>query len=181
MQDHDPMTSFGAQTGQQCFARRTQDLIIAITLLSGCTGSNVQSSTAMEVPSPPMTAGAALACSGPLPLTLEGFEPGDAMIFVDAPDMDIIRATAPLEIGLTASLSREEIQPPLSKTYCQIGATRMVVEMTQTVEDDAIFALTQRAIYRWVADVSGTGWQIAEIGTRQHCARARNEETNLCL
>lgn len=134
------------------------------------------------VPEPALTVDRphTVACEGGIPFSLEGFETQDPMVYIEAPDSDATRATAPLEIAVLAQLARSEILPPVMKRYCQMGATQMVVEMTHPVEDDAVMALTLRAIYRWVADEAGVGWQIAEVGTRQQCARGRNAETNLC-
>lgn len=119
-------------------------------------------------------------CAGGVPFTLDGYDPVDPMIYIDAPDSDAVRATAPLEAAWLAQLARGEILPPVVKRYCQMGATQMVVEMTHPVEDDAVSAVTLRAIYRWVADDAGVGWQIAAVGTQQQCARGRTEDGGLC-
>lgn len=127
----------------------------------------------IEIPQP-------VGCAGGVPFTLDGFEAQDPMIYIDAPDSDAGRATAPLETAWLAQLARGEILPPVVKRYCKMGATQMVVEMIHPVEDDAVMAVTLRAIYRWVADEAGVGWQIAEVGTQQQCARGRNEDGGLC-
>lgn len=134
------------------------------------------------VPEPALTVDRphSVACEGGIPFNLEGFETQDPMVYIEAPDSDATRATAPLEITLLAQLARSEILPPVVKRYCQMGATRMVVEITHPVEDDAIMALTQRAIYRWAAEEAGVGWQISEVGTQQQCARGRDAKTNQC-
>jgi hypothetical protein len=120
-------------------------------------------------------------CAGDTSLALNGFEQMNPDIFIEAPDMDVVRATLPVEIDLTAMLVRQDIRPPLRKTYCNIGIQTMVVDYDYPVEDDAVASVTRRSLYGWIADERGTGWQINAIGTRQNCARDRSPETGLCL
>lgn len=120
-------------------------------------------------------------CEGQWPLTLEGFETLDAMRYLDMPDQDAMRATTAIELELSLKLGREEIAPPLVKSYCQIGLTRMVVEFFVPFEDDAILGDVTRAIYRWSTDGDmPAGWQISKIGKRNVCVRSRNQTTGLC-
>jgi hypothetical protein len=126
-------------------------------------------------------AAAPVPCAGGIPYDLTGFDELDAMAYIERPDADATTATAPLEIEWLAKLAREEIQPPLSKHYCQMGVTRLVVDFIRPVEDDAVAAITQRALYRWVSDDMGTGWQIEAIGQKNHCARRASSEEPSCL
>lgn len=150
-------------------------LALSVMACANQTASELTPEPALTVEGPH-----SVTCAGGMPFTLDEFEAQDPMIYIDAPDNDATRATAPLEIAWLAQLARGEILPPVVKRYCQMGATQMVVEMTHPVEDDAVMALTMRAIYRWTADEHGTGWQIAEVGTRQRCARGRSIETKQC-
>ncbi|GAB5454760.1 MAG: hypothetical protein Hens2KO_09890 [Henriciella sp.] len=84
---------------------------------------------------------------------MTGFIAMDPMTFIDAPDAEAVRATAPIEHWLAGRLSREEIQAPLTKTFCQIGITDMVTEYHHPVaQDDAVIGITYRAIYTWSAE-----------------------------
>jgi len=120
-------------------------------------------------------------CSESMSVSLDGFEKGDPNIFIEAPDVDVIRVTFPVEVDLTSRLVREEIHPPLRKSYCKIGIQTMVVDYDYPVEDDAVSSVTRRTIYGWRADERGTGWQIEAVGTRLNCSRERNSETGACL
>jgi hypothetical protein len=112
---------------------------------------------------------------------LYGFVEQDAGAFLDMPDADLVRATSPVERQLTARLVQNEIQALLTKAYCEIGLTQMIVDYHHRVEDDAISAITIRTIYRWAAEADYPGWQIERLGEHQHCARGQDQETNLCL
>ncbi|MEM7728438.1 MAG: hypothetical protein AAF311_04100 [Pseudomonadota bacterium] len=95
--------------------------------------------------------------------------------------MDLVRASLPVEIELTARLVREEIRPPLTKTYCKVGIRTLVIDYDYPVEDDAVSSVTQRTVYGWLADDRGTGWQVEAIGTRMNCQRGLNPDTGSCL
>lgn len=120
-------------------------------------------------------------CSVDKPSTLSGYRPLDHERYLDLPDPIISRATAPLEESFTSKLVQGSIEAPLSKTFCQIGVTRLVVDMTYATLDDAISHQTTRAIYRWVVNDETAGWQISELGEKFHCARERDQRTNRCL
>lgn len=120
-------------------------------------------------------------CEGEWPLSLEGFETLDAGLYLDLPDPIEIRAPFPIEMSLAGKLSGEEIIPPLVKSYCQIGVTRMVIEFFVPFEDDTILGEVHRAIYRWSTDDdTHVGWQIDELGKRHICARGKSKTTDLC-
>ncbi|MEO1660454.1 MAG: hypothetical protein AAFR51_05665 [Pseudomonadota bacterium] len=113
---------------------------------------------------------------------LAGFEAMDPMAFIDAPDAEPARATAVIEHWLVGRLSRQDIQAPLTKTYCQIGITDMVTDYHHPVaEDDALIGMAYRAIYSWSAEAEFPGWQLTQLGQRVECARGMNMETKLCL
>lgn len=119
-------------------------------------------------------------CEGDLFSTLSGFEHGDPYAVIEAPDMDLVRASLPVEIELTARLAREEIRPPLTKTYCKLGIRTLVIDYDYPVEDDAVSSVTQRTVYGWSADDRGTGWQIEALGTRMNCLRGHDPDTGTC-
>ena len=129
----------------------------------------------------PVSTSESTPCAVIMDRPLAGFTEQDALAFADLPDVDIVRVTSPFETYLTAKLIRGDIFPPLIKTYCQIGLTQMIVDYNHSIEDDAISAITYRAIYRWAAEADYPGWQIERLGERKHCARGRDQETNLCL
>ena len=111
-----------------------------------------------------------------------GFATLDVMAWIDAPDSDPVRATAPIENWLAGQLGRDEIAAPLTKTYCQIGLTDMVTDYRYSVEgDDAIIGMSYRAIYIWNAKTEFPGWELSQLGQRSECARGRDEATGLCL
>jgi hypothetical protein len=56
------------------------------------------------------------------------------MFYIEVPDPDVIRATGPVETSLASRLTQEDISPPLSKSYCAIGMTRMIVDYAYPVE-----------------------------------------------
>jgi hypothetical protein len=122
-----------------------------------------------------------IACAGGAPFTLVEYDRLDPMTYIEAPDSDPVRATASLEAALMAQFARGEILAPVVKRYCQMGVTGMVVEITHPVEDDAVMAMTMRAIYEWRTDAAGTGWQIADVGIRQDCARGKDIQGGPCL
>lgn len=120
-------------------------------------------------------------CSVNQPSTLDDYQRLDHEQYLDLPDPIISRATAPLEESFTTKLVQGSIAAPLSKTFCQISVTRLVVDVTYATLDDAISHTTTRAIYRWVASNDLAGWQIAELGEKFHCARERHQRTSRCL
>ena len=113
---------------------------------------------------------------------MSGFTAIDEMALIDAPDAEPVRATAPIEHWLVGRLSRAEIPPPLTKTFCQIGITNMVTDYHHPVaDDDAVIGVAYRAIYSWNADAEFPGWQLTQLGERFDCARGIDTETKLCL
>ena len=113
---------------------------------------------------------------------MQGFTSMDVMTWIDVPDSDPVRATAPIENWLAGPLGRDEITAPLTKTYCQIGLTDMVTNYRHGVEgDDAIVGMTYRAIYIWNAETEFPGWELSQLGQRSECGRGRDEATGLCL
>lgn len=114
-------------------------------------------------------------CSLNQPSTLEGYRLLDHQVLIDMPDQIMSRATAPFEEGFTIKLIKGDISGPLTKSYCQIGVTRMVVDITYAVQDDSIAYVSTRAVYKWVAEADMIGWQIAELGEKFVCARGQRK------
>ncbi|MFN3211993.1 MAG: hypothetical protein ACE37M_02700 [Henriciella sp.] len=113
---------------------------------------------------------------------MAGFKAKDRMVFIDAPDAEPVRATAPVEHWLAGRLSREETPAPLTKSFCQIGITDMVIDYHHPViNDDALIGIAYRTIYSWNPEDEFPGWQLTGIGERFECARGKDEETELCL
>lgn len=115
------------------------------------------------------------------PSTIEEYNRLDHEIFRDAPDPIVSRATAPFEDSYTLKLSQGVISGTLTKTFCQIGATRLVVDMTYSVEDDSVSHITSRAIYDWVSNDETAGWQLSQLGQKSICARGRDVASKGCL
>jgi hypothetical protein len=112
--------------------------------------------------------------------TLDGYEVLNHEEFLDVPDPIISRATSAVEEFLVLKLAREEMIGPLTKTYCQIGVGRLVVDMTYPLEDDSVGHESIRSIYRWLADGEFVGWQISEHGRIYLCARGRDTVSGRC-
>jgi len=111
-----------------------------------------------------------------------GYQELDVLAFIDAPDGDSVRVTAPIENWLAGQLVRQTIAPPLSKTYCQISLTNLVVDYHHPVDgDDAISGIAYRSIYAWTAEAEFPGWELTQFGKLHVCARGKHEETGLCL
>lgn len=120
-------------------------------------------------------------CPTNTPANLDGYAALDPQSLLDLPDSEIVRATSTFEAGFVDKMVRGEIHGLLIKSYCQIGITRMVVDLTHAVEDDAISHISQRAIYKWVAHSEPIGWQISELGEKLICARATHSASGQCL
>lgn len=112
--------------------------------------------------------------------TLNGYEVLDHSAYLDLPDPVTSRITANIEDSLILKLARGGISTPLTKTYCQMGVTRLVVDFTHPLEDDALSHQSLRSIYRWVIEGESAGWQIVELGEIFICARQHDSETGQC-
>lgn len=121
----------------------------------------------------------ALACPDFRPDPLAGFAGQDAMQFLDLPDRDTVRATATLENALMSPLIAQEAAF-VTKTWCQIGIQRFIVDFEVPVEDDAIAAMRTRAVYVWDHSGDPVGWRIDQLGTRPVCARGDDPYAVLC-
>jgi hypothetical protein len=110
---------------------------------------------------------------------LGGFTPLDATAYLDLPDSDVVRVTSPIETAITNEILAENIRSA-SKTWCQIGIQRMIVDFEVPVEDDAISAMITRAIYVWNAQDDPVGWQISHLAERPRCARGDDPFAKLC-
>ncbi len=122
-----------------------------------------------------------VACSSAALPTMDGYELRNHEAFLDLPDPMVSRSTAALEETYVLELVQGRINGPLTKTFCQIGVTRMVVDIAYSVEDDSYSHISIRAIYNWVAGDELAGWQITELGEKFICARGRDQSTQLCL
>lgn len=145
--------------------------------LSACEASSADAESIFVSPEEPVSV-----CNLNVSDQMSGFAQMDVMAYIEAPDADPVRATVPIENWLAGQLARERINPPLLKTYCQIGLTDMVTDYQHAVEgDDAILGMNYRAIYTWNSDAEFPGWQLSRLGQRPGCARGRDDATNLCL
>ena len=120
-------------------------------------------------------------CSLNSPSTMSGYERLDHDAYLDLPDPIVSRATGVIEDHFTMKLAKGVITEPLTKTYCQISVTRVVVDMTYATQDDAISHISTRAVYNWVTADEIAGWQIVQLGQKSICARGRNKTTQQCL
>ncbi|WP_417250609.1 hypothetical protein [Celeribacter sp.] len=68
---------------------------------------------------------------------LDGFTPLGATAYLDLPDADVVRVTSPIETAIINDIVAGSIRTA-SKTWCQIGVQRMIVDFEVPVEDDAI-------------------------------------------
>ncbi|WP_417269936.1 MULTISPECIES: hypothetical protein [Alphaproteobacteria] len=122
---------------------------------------------------------AAQSCAPFMGDPLDGFTPLDAMAYLDLPDGDVVSVTSPIETAITNEIVAGSIRTA-SKTWCQIGVQRMIVDFEVPVEDDAISAMIIRAIYVWNAQDDPVGWQISQLAERPRCARGDNPFATLC-
>lgn len=121
----------------------------------------------------------AFACPDVRPDPLDGFSVQDAMQYLDLPDPETVRVTATLENALIAPLIAQEAAF-VTKTWCQIGIQRFIVDFEVPVEDDAIAAMRTRAVYIWEPSGDPVGWRIDQLGTRPVCARGDDPYAPLC-
>ena len=110
-----------------------------------------------------------------------GFEPLDAMAFIDRPTSSVVQASQPVDASFLARIVGGDLEPPLHKAFCHIGIQEVIIDYGHVAFDDAISAVIYRTIYRWNSDVEYPGWEIEAVGERSICARGRDEETGLCL
>lgn len=149
--------------------------------LSSCADTQSDSEPLSESAIPVATDSAPL-CDMAVTEPMRGFAAMNVLAWIDVPDSDSVRATAPLENWLAGQLAREGIAPPLIKAYCQIGLTDMVTDYRHAIEgDDALIGKRYRAIYRWNAEAEFPGWELSQLGERTECARGRDESSQLCL
>lgn len=122
---------------------------------------------------------AAQSCAPFMGDPLDGFTPLDATAYLDLPDSDVVRVTSPIETAITNEIVAGNMRSA-SKTWCQIGIQRMIVDFEVPVEDDAISAIITRAIYVWNAQDDPIGWQISQLAERPRCARGDDPFAELC-
>ncbi|WP_435230656.1 hypothetical protein ACMAZE_01340 [Pseudopelagicola sp. nBUS_20] len=110
---------------------------------------------------------------------MAGFTPLDPMMYLDLPDGDLVSVTGPIEAAITGQILAGSALYA-SKTWCQIGVQRMVVDFEVPIEDDAIAATRTRAVYVWDHSGDPVGWRIDQLGTRPVCARGDDPYALLC-
>ncbi len=137
-------------------------IILLITLLAG---------------SPPALA--AQTCPHSMSDPMAGFAPLDIGLYLDLPVPDPIDAAMPLELSMLDAMITGA-QRQLSKTYCQIGIQRMIIDFAVPVEDDTITDWVTRSIYVWDATGDPIGWRLDELGERGRCARGDDPFVPIC-
>ncbi|MEO1639428.1 MAG: hypothetical protein AAFU41_09310 [Pseudomonadota bacterium] len=110
---------------------------------------------------------------------MEGFAPLDPLTYLDLPDPDGVRVTAPIEGTLYNSVLGQEAGR-LTKRYCAIGIQDMVVEFEVSLLDDALAGQVTRAVYVWNSAGDPVGWQLDALGERFRCARGDDPWAALC-
>lgn len=121
----------------------------------------------------------AMQCAPFIPDPLAGFTALDAGQYMDLPDGDTVRATSAIETSLVNDIITGQIGS-FTKTWCQIGVQRMIVDFAVPVEDDAIRAIVTRAIYVWDASFEPAGWRMDQLAERGICARGDDPFAPLC-
>lgn len=120
-------------------------------------------------------------CPNDGPPGLQDFQNLSIDPYLDRPDGITARATSVIEEALINKLLRQEAPVRLSKTYCQLSVTQMVVDFTWPIQDDAISHQSIRAIFTWEVSEFDQGWQLNELGKKDICVRQQNPDTGLCL
>lgn len=122
---------------------------------------------------------AAQSCAPFMGDPLDGFTPLDATAYLDLPDGDVVSVTSPIETAITNEIVAGNYRSA-SKTWCQIGIQRMIVDFEVPVEDDAISAMITRVVYVWNAQDVPVGWQISQLAERPRCARGNDPFADVC-
>lgn len=113
------------------------------------------------------------------PDIFDGFTLKDISQLIDLPDPETVRAVQLLERPWVDRIISGELQS-FSKSWCDIGIQDMIVELRIPVEDDAIRAIEQRALYVWDSSGEPVGWRIEALGERFQCARGDDPYAALC-
>lgn len=122
---------------------------------------------------------AAQTCADTIPDPMAGFAPLDVSLYLDLPVPDPITAAMPLELTMVDAMIKGE-QRQVTKTYCQIGIQRMIIDFAFPVEDDAIKDWITRSVYVWDATAEPVGWRLGELGERGRCVRGDDPFAALC-
>ena len=125
------------------------------------------------------SAGQAQTCQMEGADVFDGFNDADISQLIDLPDPDTLRATMPLELPLVNRTISGDIGG-FTKSWCKIGIQEMIVEITFDVEDDAVAAVEQRALYVWDATGDPIGWRIEALGERFKCVRGDDPYAATC-
>lgn len=110
---------------------------------------------------------------------LDGFTELDPLEFLDLPDPDTVRTTSTIEQVLVSKMIANP-SAGVTKTYCTIGIQNMVVDFSQRVEDDAIYAILTRAVFVWDSSGDPIGWRLDKLGERFLCARGDDPLAQVC-
>lgn len=121
----------------------------------------------------------AVNCIPTKPDAFAGFNKLDPAIYADLPDPDPLAATAVIEIILLDKMVKGSIQS-FSKTWCQIGIQRIVMDFKVPVEDDSVSHVLTRAEYIWDPFFEPIGWRIETLGERFICARGKDPLATPC-
>ena len=111
------------------------------------------------------------------------FEAGETLsvdAYIDRPDPLVSRVTTPIEDLLLAGQIASDAPAPLSKIYCRIGLTRMIVRFVQPLRDDTLAGITTEAVYDWRPDGDPPGWQLSSLRRQPLCARGGAPFAPLC-
>ncbi|UWR43625.1 hypothetical protein [Phaeobacter inhibens] len=137
-------------------------LFMATTLLAG-----VPASIAAQI------------CSDFMPDPMVGFAPLEIELYLDLPVEDPIAAAMPLELTMVDAMI-QGTQRQVTKTYCQIGIQRMIIDFAVPVEDDAFSDWVTRSVYEWDATAEPIGWRLDQLGDRGRCARGDDPFAAIC-
>jgi hypothetical protein len=96
---------------------------------------------------------------------LDGFAKLDVTLYLDLPDPDPLSAALPIELTMVGKIINGETAS-ISKTYCQIGIQRMIIDFAASVEGDAITDWVTRSVYVWNSAGEPIGWQLDQLGER---------------
>lgn len=118
-------------------------------------------------------------CAEYRPDPLATFTTLDSTLYLDLPNPDPIAAAFPLELTLVTDLIKGDHRH-VTKTYCQIGVQRMIIDFTVPVEDDAVSDWVTRAVYIWNSADAPVGWQLDQLGERGRCARGDDPFAPIC-
>lgn len=122
---------------------------------------------------------AAQICADFTPDPMAGFSTLNPVRYLDLPTPDPIAASMPLELTLVNDMIKGT-ERQVSKTYCQIGINRMIIDFAVPVEDDAIAEWITRTVYVWDSATDPIGWRLDQLGERGRCSRGDDPFALVC-